>query len=93
MRKMVVAKDFFGETKVFSICFETTILEEGFAVGVDTTNPIEISIFHKHTTSYGIEYNCLNTLFYNVHETYHYSYEESLKKEIKKWFKKQLTNS
>ena len=93
MNKMVITNDFFGEIKGFIICFETTILKEEFAIGVDTTDPNEISIFHKNISSYGVRYDCLDTLFYNVYEKYNYSYEEAFKKTIKKWFKKQLTNS
>ena len=92
MNEMVIASDFFGKAKRFIICFETTVLKEEFVIGVDTTNPNEISIFHKNISSYGVRYDCLNTFFYNVFEKYNYSYEGAFKKEIKKWFKKQLTN-
>ena len=90
--KTVWAKDFFRDYKYFNICFETTIMNEKFAVGVDTTKPNEVSIFYVMSGCGDDVYYCLNTCFWDIFEKYHFSFEEKLKKEIAKVLKDILTS-
>lgn len=91
MTKYIKTWDYFGTEKLFIICFETLVLHETFAIGIDTTEPNEVSIFHVTNDGRKDNYTCLDTCFWDVYEKYHFSFEEKFKKEIKIILKRVLT--
>ena len=89
--KTVQAQDYFGNTSTFIICYETSVLHEWFAVGVDTVDMDEVSIFHVTNDGRKDNYRTLDTCFWNVYQKYGYSFEDKFKKEIAKVLKDVLT--
>lgn len=91
MNKIIRSEDFFGNISTFIICYETSVLHEWFAVGVDTADMDEVSIFHVTNDGRKDNYRILDTCFWNVYQKYGYSFEDKFKKEIVKVLKDVLT--
>lgn len=91
MTKMIVTKDFFRNEKTFAICWETVCMGYTFAVGIDTTEPNEVSIFYVTNNGLKDDYEVLDTCFWDVYQKYNFSFEEKVKKEMSKVIKGGLT--
>ena len=89
MKKIINAKDYFGTETTYIICFETVVLTETFAVGIDTADTDEVSIFHVVNDGIKDNYITLDTcLLWNVN----FNFEDKFKKEIATVLTRVLTN-
>ena len=88
----VHTQDFFGDIKEFQICWKVDILNRTFVVGVDLSNPNEVSlfevIFERRYDTYA--YTLINTYFWNVYKKHNFSIEEKVQKDIKGYFVKEF---
>lgn len=92
MIRVIQAKDYLGKEAMYAICFETIILHETFAVGIDTQDRGEVSIFHVVNDGRKDNYECLDTCFWDIYLKYNLSFEKKFKKEITQVLKRVLRN-
>ena len=89
--RTIRTEDIFNEPTNFEIIWETVCLTCTFAVGVQTDNRNEFSIFH--VTNIGGEdiYHILDTGFLDTYYKYDFPVVEKVKKEMKKVITRVLT--
>lgn len=89
--RTIKTKDYFGVFHNFEIIWETVCMTCTFAVGIQTDNRNEFSIFHVTNMGGNDIYTILDTGFLDVYKNYNFSVEEKVKKEMKKVIKRVLT--
>lgn len=84
----VHTQDFFGKVTEFQICWKVNILNRTFVVGVDLSNPNEVSLFEViFERKYDVyAYTIINTYFWDVYQKNNFSIEEKIQKDIKGFF-------